>query len=379
MRGTFRFARKNARETGEKPMRYKKAGRPCVPFIVCVFLFFFSARAGFGLTEEERSNIEIYQKSARGVVNITSIAYQYDFAFNPIPREGSGSGVVLDRQGHILTNRHVIKDARRIVVTLNDKSKYPGSLVGFYPDYDLAVIAIKAPPEKLFPIPSGSSSDLLPGQKVLAIGNPFGIGVTLTTGVISSVGRSIRTKEGYLMEDLIQHDAAINPGNSGGPLLDSEGRLVGINTAILSPSGGSIGIGFAVPVDVVKRVVPELIQKGRVAYPWIGLTVFPLVPGLSEVLGLSVDDGLLVIELSPGGPAQEGGIQGPARKLQIGNVILPVGGDVIIALDGRAVKTSEEFVRLLRKHRPQDVVLLKILRGGRLYDIRVKLGERPAR
>jgi len=355
----------------------RKTAWPLLPFIISGFCLLFCTATGFCLTEEERSNVEIYQKSSRGVVNITSIAYQYDFAFNPIPREGSGSGVVLDRQGHILTNRHVITDARRIVVTLNDKSKYPGSLVGVYPDYDLAVISIKAPPEKLFPIPSGSSSDLLPGQKVLAIGNPFGIGVTLTTGVISSVGRSIRTARGTVMEDLIQHDASVNPGNSGGPLLDSDGRLIGINTAILSPSGGSIGIAFAVPVDVIKRVVPELIQKGRAAYPWIGLSVFPLVPGLPEVLGLSVDEGLLVIELIRGGPAYDSGLQGPTRKLQIGNIILPVGGDVILALDGRPVKTSEEFVRLLRKRRPQDVVVLRILRGGRLYDIRVRLGERP--
>ncbi|MBI5843284.1 MAG: trypsin-like peptidase domain-containing protein [Deltaproteobacteria bacterium] len=336
----------------------------------------FSPDRGHALTEDEKNTIAVYQSSTRGVVNITSTVVGYDFFRGAYPREGAGSGIVLDHEGYILTNNHVIKNARSLEVTLWDKSSWKGQLVGAYPEYDLAVIRIKAPKAKLFPIPLGSSEDLSVGQKVLAIGNPFGLGMTLTTGIISSLGRSMHEGGGIETDDLIQTDAAINPGNSGGPLLDSSGKLIGINTAIISPSGGSVGIGFAVPVDAAKRIIPEIIAKGRVRYPYIGLKVFPLVPGLPEFLDIPVDSGVLVIEIAPKGPAAKGGIKGPDRKVRIGNAMLPVGGDVITAINGRPIPGTDSFVRELRKFRPGDRVILKVFRDGRYRNVTITLGER---
>ena len=331
----------------------------------------------WAMTEEERNTISVYKKAAPGVVNITSTVLERDFFFGLVPREGAGSGAVIDSKGYILTNNHVIKDARRIEVTLADGSKWPGRLVGTDPDNDLAVIRIEAPAEKLKPIPLGSSSDLQVGQKVLAIGNPFGLGETLTTGIISSLGRSIRSESGFLMEDLIQTDAAINPGNSGGPLLDSEGRIIGINTAIFSPSGGSVGIGFAIPVDAARRIVPDLLEKGYVAHAWMGVSLFPLTPGLAKALDLPVSRGALVVEVMKGGPADKAGLRGGTKMVQVGNAMLPVGGDVITAMNGEAVNSSEDLVRRLRKHKPGDQVRLKILRERRSEEVTLSLGERP--
>jgi putative serine protease PepD len=206
--------------------------------------------------------ISLSEKVADGVVNVTSTAVQLDFFFNAFPTQGSGSGSIIDTKGHILTNYHVVANAQKLEVTLADGSKWPAKLIGSDPDNDLVVIKIDPPKEKLKVIPMGDSKSLRIGQKVLAIGNPFGLQRTLTTGIISSLGRTIRSEAGTLIEDVIQTDAAINPGNSGGPLLNSEGEIVGINSAIISPTGGNVGIGFAIPVNTAKRVVPELVSKG---------------------------------------------------------------------------------------------------------------------
>jgi S1-C subfamily serine protease len=255
-----------------------------------------------GLTEEERNNIAVYEKVADGVVNITSTAVQMDFFFNAFPTQGSGSGSIIDTKGNILTNYHVVENAQTLEVTLADESKWPAKLVGSDPDNDLAVIKIDAPKEKLKVIPMGDSKGLRIGQKVLAIGNPFGLQRTLTTGIISSLGRTIRSEAGSLMEDIIQTDAAINPGNSGGPLLNSEGEIIGINSAIISPSGGSVGIGFAIPVNIAKRVIPELIAKGYVTYPYIGATIQSLIPEVANYLKLKVERGAMIAEVVKGGP-----------------------------------------------------------------------------
>lgn len=329
------------------------------------------------MTEEERNTISVYKKAAPGVVNITSTVLERDFFFGLVPREGAGSGAVIDSKGYILTNNHVIKDARRIEVTLADGSKWPGRLVGTDPENDLAVIRIEAPADRLKPIPLGSSQELQVGQKVLAIGNPFGLGETLTTGIISSLGRSIRSETGSLMEDLIQTDAAINPGNSGGPLLDSEGKIIGINTAIFSPSGGSVGIGFAIPVDTAKRILPDLMEKGYVAHAWMGVSLFPLTPGLAKALDLPVGRGALVVEVTKGGPADKAGLRGGTKMVQLGNAMLPVGGDVITAMEGEAVNSSEELVRRIRRHKPGDQVRLRILREKKSLETTLTLGERP--
>jgi len=346
-------------------------------FYAMVLLIGWCVTPVYSLTDDEENNIDVYQKAAKGVVNITSIVIERDFFYGFVPREGSGSGAVIDSRGYVLTNNHVIKDARRIEVTLADGSKWPGRLIGTDPDNDLAIVQIKAPSDRLSPLILGTSNDLKVGQKVLAIGNPFGLNETLTTGIISSIGRSIRSQNGAIMEDLIQTDASINPGNSGGPLLDSKGNVIGINTAIFSPSGGSVGIGFAIPVDTAKRIIPDLIDKGYVSHPWIGVSLFPLVPGIAKALDLKVDRGVLIAEIIPNGPADKAGLKGSNQTLQVGNLLLPAGGDVVVAFDGADLTGSEDFIRKIRQHRPGDHVKLKILRKGSFLEKTVILGEQP--
>jgi S1-C subfamily serine protease len=345
--------------------------------IVGICLLLFASSVCVAQTEDEQNNISVYRRIGPGVVNITSVVIQRDFFFNPVPREGAGSGSIIDTKGHILTNHHVIRDSSKLEVTLSDGSKWKAKLVGADPGNDLAVIKIDAPREKLTVIPMGDSSTLLVGQKVLAIGNPFGLGQTLTTGIISSLGRSIRSESGILIEDVIQTDAAINPGNSGGPLLDSEGRIIGINSAIISPTGASVGIGFAIPVNTAKRILPELIKKGYVSYPWIGASVFPLIPEFAKSLGLKVERGAMITEVVRGGPADKAGLRGGEKQVRVGNVMLPVGGDVITAFDGEKVSSSDELIRLIRARQPGDRVDLKVLRNGRFLTIPITLGERP--
>jgi S1-C subfamily serine protease len=347
---------------------------------ILIALFLLSAQSvGRAETEDEENNISIYRRVGPGVVNITSVVVQRDFFFNPVPREGAGSGSIIDTEGHILTNHHVIRDSTKLEVTLSDGSKWPAKFVGSDPDNDLAVIKISAPQEKLTVIPLGDSSKLKVGQKVLAIGNPFGLGQTLTTGIISSLGRTIRSEGGVLIQDVIQTDAAINPGNSGGPLLDSNGRIIGVNSAIISPTGASVGIGFAVPVDTAKRIVPELINKGYVAYPWIGATVFPLIPEFAKSLGLKVERGAMIVEVVKGGPAEKAGLRGGNRRVQVGNSMILVGGDIVVEMDGNKVVSSDELIRMIRDRTPGDRIELKVLRNGKSLTIKVTLGEKPRR
>jgi len=354
-----------------------KKRKTLVLILGVLLLMGLTASNSWSFTKEEDNNIEIYRKSAPGVVNITSTVMEWNYYQGLVPRAGAGSGAIIDTRGYILTNNHVIKDAQRIEVTLSDGSKWNGKLVGTDPYNDLAIVRIEAPPERLHALPLGSSSDLQVGQKVIAIGNPFGLQQTLTTGIISSLGRSIPAEGGRLMEDLIQTDAAINPGNSGGPLLDSDGKIIGLNTAIFSPSGGSIGIGFAIPIDTAKRIIPEIIEKGYVSYPWLGVKLFPLLPGLAQELKLKVERGVMIVEALSDGPAEKAGLRGANRMISVGNNSLPVGGDVVVGLEGKAVKTPGELVRMLIKHRPGDRVTLRILREGVFEELSVILGERP--
>jgi putative serine protease PepD len=302
---------------------------------------------------------------------------QMDFFFNAFPTQGSGSGSIIDTKGHILTNHHVVANAQKLEVTLADGSKWSANLVGSDPDSDLAVIKIDAPKEKLKVIPMGNSKNLKIGQKVLAIGNPFGLQRTLTTGIISSLGRTIRSDVGTLIEDVIQTDAAINPGNSGGPLLNSEGEIVGINSAIISPTGGSVGIGFAIPVNTAKRVAPELISKGYVTYPYIGATIQSLIPEMAKFLKLKIERGAMISEVVKGGPADKAGLKGGNQRVQVGNMIVLVGGDIVVKADQREVKTNDELIHYIREKKPGDTVLLKVFRKDSFIDMKVTLGERP--
>jgi putative serine protease PepD len=357
--------------------RKKLVSRSFLISVLILVVTLLSAEHAFSITEDEKNNIGVYEKVADGVVNVTSTAIQMDFFFNAFPAQGSGSGSIIDTKGHILTNHHVVVNAQKLEVTLADGSKWPAKLVGSDPDNDLAVIKIEAPREKLKVVPMGDSKSLRIGQKVLAIGNPFGLQRTLTTGIISSLGRTIRSEAGTMIEDVIQTDAAINPGNSGGPLLNSDGEIIGINSAIISPSGGNVGIGFAIPVNTAKRVVPELISKGYVTYPWIGATIQSLIPEMAKNLKLKIERGAMISEVVKGGPADKAGLKGGNQKIQVGNMIVLVGGDIVVKADQKEVKTNDELIHYLREKKPGDTILLKVLRKDDFIDVKVILGERP--
>jgi S1-C subfamily serine protease len=342
-------------------------------------LWFGDAHRVHAVTAEEQNNIELYQRLAPGVVNITSTVLERDFFFNDVPRQGAGSGSIIDRRGYVLTNHHVIEDARKLEVTLSNGKKYTARFVGSDPDSDLAVLKINAPPGDLTVIPMGSSHPLKVGQTVLAIGNPFGLGQTLTKGIISMVGRTIRSTSGVLVEDIIQTDASINPGNSGGPLIDSSGNMIGITSAIFSPTGASVGIGFAIPVDTAKRVMQDLIEKGEYAYPWAGVTLMTLTSGIAEALSLSVDQGALVLEVVPGGPADRAGLRGGNARLQVGNHIITVGGDVILKMDDEPISDADMVIRKIRKLQSGSRIRFEVLRGrGERKPVTVTLQEKPS-
>ncbi len=324
----------------------------------------------------EIENINIYAKRAPSVVNITNTTVSYDFFYNPLPKKGSGSGVVMDTDGNIITNYHVIKGARSLEVTLYDGSKFKARVVGADPSNDLSVIKIKAPAVKLMPIPLGDSSSLRVGQKVLAIGNPFGLDGTLTTGIISSLGRTLRTRNGVLMRGVIQTDAAINPGNSGGPLIDSSGLLVGINTGIFAPAGAATGIGFAIPVGTVKRVVPELIKKGRVVRPWLGIAGQTIGEELAKALGLP-QGGVLVADVFGGSPADSSGLTGSTGQARLGNRLLYTGGDLIVEIDGRGIKSMDDISDMRERLGVGDTVTVKFVRDGTVKSVDMTLTNTP--
>jgi S1-C subfamily serine protease len=334
-------------------------------------------QAAVALTPDEEINIRVYRAASPAVVNITTIAMAYDFFLNPVPKEGTGSGAIINRSGHILTNFHVIDGARRLEVTLADGSKWPARPVGADPSNDLAVIKIDAPGEKLTALPLGDSSKLIVGQKVLVIGNPFGLDRTLTVGIVSSIGRSIRADNGRQIRGIIQTDAAINPGNSGGPVLNSSGEVIGVSTAIFSPSGGSVGVGFAVPINTAKRIIPELINRGYVARPYLGIAAHEIVPALVQALRLPVNEGIMVVEVTPGSPAQRAGIRGGDRAVQVGNMIVRVGGDIITEVDQVKVRTFEELSDYIDAKQPGDTVALTLNRQGKSNVVEVRLRERP--
>jgi putative serine protease PepD len=262
-------------------------------------------------------------------------------------------------------------------VTLADGSKWPGRAVGADPSNDLAIIKTDAPVEQLTVVPLGDSSKLVVGQKVLVIGNPFGFERTLTVGIVSSLGRSIRADNGRSIRGIIQTDAAINPGNSGGPLLNASGEVIGVSTAIFSPSGGSVGVGFAVPINTAKRIIPELISRGRVARPYLGISGHEIVPTLAQALRLPVKEGIMVVEVTPGSPAQRAGIRGGDRTVQVGNTIVRVGGDIITEVDGVRVGSFEQLSDFIDAKRPGEAVSLSLIRQGKVHAVEVRLQERP--
>jgi S1-C subfamily serine protease len=311
------------------------------------------------LSVDEAANIDVFKRIGPSVVHITTLTNQRElFSANvqQVPR-GTGTGFVWDDLGHIVTNFHVIQGGNAARVTLADQTSYPAELVGAFPDRDLAVLRIDAPKLKLPPIPVGTSRDLIVGQRVYAIGNPFGLDQTLTTGIVSALNREIESTNERLIRGVIQTDAAINPGNSGGPLLDSAGRLIGVNAQIASPSGASAGIGFAIPVDEVNRVVPRLIRDGRVVRPALGIAALPGT--VNEALKLP--KGVGIVQVTAGGPAAKGGLQ-PFKRADDGSI---VQGDVITAINDETVATLDDLLTQLERYNPGDSVTLTVSRAGK--------------
>ncbi|BFU95678.1 MAG: Peptidase S1C, HtrA family [Nitrospira sp.] len=318
------------------------------------------------LSADERATMAVFERATKSVVFISNTAIQQDFwSFNTMEvPQGSGSGFVWNKQGHIVTNFHVIYGAHSIKVTLADRSEHQAKVVGADPDHDLAVLQIQLTEGSLEPLAVGTSTDLRVGQKVLAIGNPFGLDHTLTTGVVSALGRTIKSMSNRTIEGVIQTDAAINPGNSGGPLLDSGGRLIGVNTQIISPSGAYAGIGFAVPVDTVNRIVPELIKHGKLIRPGLGVSLVP--DAMAKRWGVK---GLIIGKVSHGGAAEKAGLQG-ARETSPGRVEL---GDIITSVDGKTVSTVDDLMDVMETRKVGDRVIVEILRGNRKQQVAVSL------
>src|SRR3989440_1563884 len=322
--------------------------------------------------QEEQNNITVYRKNIGSVVNITSKAVAFDFFYGLVPQEGQGSGFVIDKDGHILTNYHVIADARQLEVTMHNRKKYRATVVGTDRSHDLAVIQIKAP--DLTPAVLGDSRNLQVGQKVYAIGNPFGLAGTMTRGIVSSI-RSVQEPDGVTIDEAIQTDAAINPGNSGGPLLNSHGEVIGINTMIASNVGQNAGIGFAIPINTAKAVLNDLLTLGRVRRPALGVVTLPISPDIADQLGLPADYGLLVQRVLPGGAAERAGLRGGTERAYLGNTPIMVGGDLIIAVDGQEVQDQQQLSRIMNNHRAGDTVKVTIYRGKRKMEVNVTLGE----
>jgi S1-C subfamily serine protease len=324
------------------------------------------------LDAEEQNNIEVYHKNIGSVVNITSRAVTFDFFYGLVPEEGQGSGFVIDKEGHILTNFHVIAEARKVEVTLHNRKKYTATIVGTDRSHDLAVVQIKAP--DLQPMTLGDSTHLQVGQKVYAIGNPFGLSGTLTRGIVSSI-RQVQEPDGMYIDDAIQTDAAINPGNSGGPLLNWHGEVIGINTMIASNVGQSAGIGFAIPINTAKAVLNDLVTLGRVRRPALGVRTIPVDPDLASQMGLSADYGLLIVQVVSGGAADRAGLRGGTERAFLGNVPIMIGGDLIVAIDGEKIQDQQDLAQIMNKHRAGDAVKITIYRAKKKMDVQVALGE----
>ncbi len=332
------------------------------PIIIVVTPTALSAAAMAPIDVEEQLVTNLYERVSPAVVHITTRIISMDFFFGPTPREGTGSGFVIDAAGHIVTNYHVIEDAADIEVTFSDETTVTAEVVGIDPLNDLALLRPASLPATATPVVLGSSSDLRVGQRAIAIGNPFGLEQTLTTGVISALGRPLQLEEGQYIFNVIQTDAAINPGNSGGPLLDSRGQVIGVNTAIRREGQG---IGFAVPADMLKRVIEALIEDGAYLHPWLGILGYSVTPNLAQALDLPVEEGVMVAQLYRGGPAAAAGVRGANRRAIVGNQRMLIGGDVIVAINGEPIDDWLDYLEFLElKTAVGDIVSLTLIRDG---------------
>jgi S1-C subfamily serine protease len=328
------------------------------------------------LTEEESINVRIYKSASPAVANILTKATEYDFFMDPVPVEGAGSGFIIDPRGYILTNYHVVAGAQTMEVVLGDQSRYPAKFIGADQRNDVALIKIDPKGKQLASLTLGDSSMLQVGQKVLAIGDPFGFQSTLTTGVVSALGRTVQTSQSTYIDEAIQTDASINRGNSGGPLINTHGEVIGINSAIYTPTGTTAGIGFAIPINSAKLIASDLMNGGKVRRAYLGVQTIAVAGWLAEALDLPTQVGLLVEQTTKGGPAAAAGVRGGDRTAQAGMRKITIGGDVIVALDGQKVSSQFDVNVVLNRKRPGDSVTLTVYRGAKKIDIPVKLGER---
>jgi S1-C subfamily serine protease len=331
-------------------------------------------------TEDERNNITVYEAVNEAVVNVSTEVMNYSLFFDPVPEKGAtGSGSIIDKRGFILTNRHVIEGANKLYVTLASGDRLEAKIIGVDAENDLAVIQIDPAGRDLKTIGLGASANLKVGQKVIAIGNPFSFDRTMTVGIVSGLRRPIRTDNDLILQGMIQTDASINPGNSGGPLLDSRGNLIGINTMIYSPSGGSVGVGFAVPVDTARRVVPDLMKYGSVKRGWIDISPIQIFPELVRYANLAVGKGILISKLDAGGAAAAAGLHGgdPSSAVRYGRTVMYLGGDIIVQVGSTATETIADLYSALETTRPGETVKVVYLRGGSRRETTVTLVERP--
>src|SRR5229473_384969 len=327
------------------------------------------------LTDEESINVRVYCTASPAVANIITRAVEYDFFMDAVPVEGAGSGFVIDPEGYVLTNFHVVQGAQSIDVTLGDRSRYPAKYIGADQRNDVALIKIDPKGRKLTALPLGDSSALQVGQHVLAIGNPFGFQSTLTTGVVSALGRTVQTSQTTFIDEAIQTDAAINRGNSGGPLINSHGEVIGINSAIYTPTGTTAGIGFAIPINTAKQIAQDLITEGRVHRATMGVEARLLTPAVAEALHLPATEGLMIERVTPGGPAEHAGLRGGDRQAILGLRRILLGGDVVTGIDGRPITGQMDLNLALNRKRPGDKVKVEYYRGGQKMDAEVTLSD----
>src|SRR3989441_4363418 len=334
------------------------------------------AQRDAALSTDESINVRIYRQASPAVANILTKATEYDFFMDPVPVEGAGSGFVIDPRGYILTNFHVVEGAQSIEVVLGDQSHHPAKYIGADQRNDVALIKIDPKGKHLSALPLGDSGAIQVGQKVLAIGNPFGFQSTLTTGVVSALGRTVQTSQTTFIDEAIQTDAAINRGNSGGPLINSHGEVIGINSAIYTPTGTTAGIGFAIPINTAKNIANDLMTDGRVHRAFLGVETLPIRGWLSQALDFPVQAVLLVTRATKGAPAPAAGIQGGNRVVEAGMRKIAIGGDVIVAIDSQKIVSQLDVNLVLNHKRPGDNVTVTLYRGGKKMDVPVKLGER---
>jgi S1-C subfamily serine protease len=347
-----------------------------LPSIAPGSLHLTEAHAAPEYDSEELNNISVYKKALPTVVNITSSAVAFDFFYGPVPQQGQGSGFILNKEGQILTNYHVVADAQQVEVTTFDKHRYKARVIGKDRHHDLALLQISAP--NLVPSVLADSRNLVVGQKVYAIGNPFGLSGTMTTGIISAK-RSIRGPSGDLIDNAIQTDAAINPGNSGGPLLNSRGEVIGITSLIATNPNQDVeqnaGIGFAIPIDTAKAVLGDFQRYGHVRRPSLGILSYPIGPDLADQMGLAADSGVLIQRVLPGGPAERAGLHGGNQTAYLGNIQIYLGGDLIVGIDDQPVTSTQDIDEVINRHQAGDVVTITFFRGRRKLTTRLTLGE----